>query len=87
MTTTDCLPRRGPTPGLGRGTARCRGRPTGGAASGRRRTLVAWAFCSPFMVLFATFGIWPVFSSLSMSVTDITSRDSHEPIQCGLRRR
>ncbi|WP_406215667.1 carbohydrate ABC transporter permease [Streptomyces canus] len=48
--------------------------------SGRlRRTLVAWAFCSPFVVLFATFGIWPVFSSLSMSVTDITSRDVQTP--------
>ncbi|RNG28807.1 sugar ABC transporter permease [Streptomyces botrytidirepellens] len=48
--------------------------------SGRvRRTLAAWAFCSPFIVLFATFGVWPVFSSLSMSVTDITSRDARTP--------
>ncbi|WP_406176578.1 carbohydrate ABC transporter permease [Streptomyces canus] len=48
--------------------------------SGRlRRTVVAWAFCSPFVLLFATFGIWPVFSSLSMSVTDITSRDVRTP--------
>ncbi|KQV98967.1 sugar ABC transporter permease [Streptomyces sp. Root369] len=48
--------------------------------SGRlRRTVVAWAFCSPFVLLFAAFGIWPVFSSLSMSVTDITSRDVRTP--------
>ncbi|MFH9067597.1 carbohydrate ABC transporter permease [Streptomyces coeruleorubidus] len=52
--------------------------PRGG--SGRlRRTLVAWAFCSPFVLLFATFGLWPVLSSLSMSVTDITSKDVETP--------
>jgi multiple sugar transport system permease protein len=44
-----------------------------------RRTVVAWAFCSPFVLLFGVFGIWPVFSSLSMSVTDITSRDVRTP--------
>ncbi|MCA2226053.1 carbohydrate ABC transporter permease [Nonomuraea aurantiaca] len=44
-----------------------------------RRTLVAWAFCAPFIALFATFGLWPVLSSLSMSVTDITSRDVRAP--------
>ncbi|MFI6739242.1 carbohydrate ABC transporter permease [Nonomuraea sp. NPDC050451] len=44
-----------------------------------RRTLVAWGFCAPFIALFATFGVWPVFSSLSMSVTDITSRDIRTP--------
>ncbi|MFI1330253.1 carbohydrate ABC transporter permease [Streptomyces sp. NPDC020845] len=50
------------------------------AASGRlRRTLIAWGFCSPFIALFATFGVWPIFSSLSMSVTDITSRDIRTP--------
>ncbi|WUG92033.1 sugar ABC transporter permease [Streptomyces violaceus] len=52
--------------------------PRGG--SGRlQRTLVAWAFCSPFVLLFATFGLWPVLSSLSMSVTDITSKDVETP--------
>ncbi|MGY0064158.1 carbohydrate ABC transporter permease [Streptomyces sp. LZ34] len=51
---------------------------TGGSGH-LRRTLVAWAFCSPFVLLFATFGVWPVFSSLSMSVTDITSRDVKTP--------
>ncbi|WP_433518824.1 carbohydrate ABC transporter permease [Nonomuraea sp. CA-143628] len=44
-----------------------------------RRTLVAWAFCAPFIALFATFGVWPVLSSLSMSVTDITNRDVRAP--------
>lgn len=52
---------------------------TRGGSGRLRRTLVAWAFCSPFVLLFATFGIWPVFSSLSMSVTDITSRDVSTP--------
>ncbi|TCO50236.1 multiple sugar transport system permease protein [Kribbella antiqua] len=44
-----------------------------------RRTLIAWAFCAPFIVLFGTFGVEPVFSSLSMSVTDITARDIRTP--------
>jgi multiple sugar transport system permease protein len=44
-----------------------------------RRTLTAWAFCGPFVALFATFGLWPVISSLSMSVTDITARDIRTP--------
>lgn len=44
-----------------------------------RRTLIAWAFCGPFVALFATFGVWPVLSSLSMSVTDITARDIRTP--------
>ncbi|MFI5681717.1 carbohydrate ABC transporter permease [Streptomyces cellulosae] len=58
------------------------GRPTQRSRRGSghlRRTVVAWAFCSPFVLLFAAFGIWPVFSSLSMSVTDITSRDVQTP--------
>jgi multiple sugar transport system permease protein len=41
--------------------------------------LIAWAFCGPFVALFATFGVWPVLSSLSMSVTDITARDIRTP--------
>ncbi|GAA1121150.1 sugar ABC transporter permease [Kribbella jejuensis] len=44
-----------------------------------RRTFVAWGFCGPFIALFATFGVWPVVSSLSMSVTDITARDIRTP--------
>jgi multiple sugar transport system permease protein len=50
------------------------------AVAGRaRRTLIAWAFCGPFIALFAGFGVWPVVSSLSMSVTDITARDIRTP--------
>jgi len=41
--------------------------------------LIAWVFCGPFIALFATFGVWPVLSSLSMSVTDITARDIRTP--------
>ncbi|WP_410793260.1 carbohydrate ABC transporter permease [Kribbella sp. C-35] len=44
-----------------------------------RRTAIAWTFCAPFVALFATFGLWPVISSLSMSVTDITARDIRTP--------
>ncbi|RZT27611.1 carbohydrate ABC transporter membrane protein 1 (CUT1 family) [Kribbella sp. VKM Ac-2569] len=44
-----------------------------------RRTAIAWTFCGPFIALFATFGLWPVISSLSMSVTDITARDIRTP--------
>jgi multiple sugar transport system permease protein len=64
-------------PNLG-GTRPERTRPP--RARGRaRRTLIAWAFCGPFVALFATFGVWPVVSSLSMSVTDITARDIRTP--------
>ncbi|MET0715767.1 MAG: sugar ABC transporter permease [Mycetocola sp.] len=45
----------------------------------RRRTLIAWGFCSPFVLLFAAFGLWPVLSSFLMSLTDITSRDLRTP--------
>ncbi|MEU8148354.1 sugar ABC transporter permease [Nonomuraea sp. NPDC048901] len=54
-------------------------RPPQAMSGHSRRTLVAWAFCAPFIALFATFGVWPVLSSLSMSVTDITNRDVRAP--------
>jgi multiple sugar transport system permease protein len=45
----------------------------------RRRSRAAWGFAAPFVVLFLTFTVWPVVSSLAMSVTDIRSRDLQDP--------
>ncbi len=53
-----------------------RDRPSGPTV---RRSLVAWAFCAPFLVLFLAFGVWPVLSSLLMSFSDISSRDLRDP--------
>lgn len=41
--------------------------------------MTAWLFCSPFLVLFAVFGLWPVIASFLMSLTNITSRDLRTP--------
>jgi multiple sugar transport system permease protein len=49
----------------------------------RRRTVVAWLFCLPFMVFFLAFGFWPVIASLLMSFTDIRSRDLRTPFNVG----
>lgn len=49
----------------------------------RRRTVVAWMFCLPFMVFFFAFGLWPVVASLLMSFTDIRSRDLRTPFNVG----
>ena len=49
----------------------------------RRRTVVAWLFCLPFMVFFFAFGLWPVVASLLMSFTDIRSRDLRTPFNVG----
>lgn len=45
----------------------------------RKRTIVAWAFCTPFLLFFAFFGLWPVLASFVMSFTDIRSRDLRTP--------
>ncbi|TDO49919.1 multiple sugar transport system permease protein [Kribbella sp. VKM Ac-2527] len=55
----------------------------GGDPARRRRTLVAWSFCLPFMVFFLAFGLWPVLASLLMSFTDIRSRDLRTPVNVG----
>lgn len=57
--------------------------PRKGDAARRRRTLIAWLFCSPFVLLFAAFGLWPILSSFLMSFTDITSRDLRTPFNVG----
>lgn len=45
----------------------------------RKRTIVAWIFCTPFLLFFAFFGLWPVLASFLMSFTDIRSRDLRTP--------
>lgn len=57
--------------------------PRKGDAARRRRSLIAWLFCSPFVLLFAVFGLWPILSSFLMSFTDITSRDLRTPFNVG----
>jgi ABC-type sugar transport system permease subunit len=51
-----------------------------GAAGRRRHTLAAWMFALPFMVLFVVFMAGPVLASLTMSFTDLTSRDLRDPL-------
>jgi multiple sugar transport system permease protein len=48
-----------------------------------RRTLVAWGFALPFVLLFTAFTAGPVLMSLAMSVTDIRSRDLRDPLAVG----
>jgi multiple sugar transport system permease protein len=45
----------------------------------RRRSRAAWGFAAPFVTLFLVFSVWPIVSSLAMSVTDIKSRDVQDP--------
>ncbi|OZG49934.1 carbohydrate ABC transporter permease [Bombiscardovia coagulans] len=45
----------------------------------RRRTLIAWGFSLPFVVVFAIFMLIPLLASLLMSFTDITARDIQTP--------
>lgn len=45
----------------------------------RRRTLVAWGFSLPFVIVFAVFMLIPLIASLVMSFTDITARDIQTP--------
>lgn len=45
----------------------------------RRRTLVAWGFSLPFVIVFAIFMLIPLATSLVMSFTDITARDIQTP--------
>jgi multiple sugar transport system permease protein len=53
--------------------------PRKGTSARRRRTLVAWLFCAPFLFFFLAFGLWPVLASFLMSLTDIRSRDLRTP--------
>ena len=42
----------------------------------RRRTILAWGFALPFVVVFCVFMLIPLLSSMAMSFTDITSKDN-----------
>jgi multiple sugar transport system permease protein len=57
---------------------------SGSAAIRRRHTLVAWLFALPFLVLFLVFMAGPVLASLTMSFTDLTSRDLRNPLAVNL---
>lgn len=46
----------------------------------RRRTIAAWGFAIPFMLLFLAFTLGPVLMSLAMAVTDLKSRDLRNPL-------
>ncbi len=50
----------------------------------QRQTLAAWGFALPFMVLFLVFMAGPVLASLTMSFTDLTSRDLRNPLAVDL---
>ncbi|MEV1128389.1 sugar ABC transporter permease [Agromyces sp. NPDC049794] len=45
----------------------------------RRITLIAWGFAAPFLILFLVFMAGPIVASLSMSFTDLTTRDLQTP--------
>ena len=45
----------------------------------RRRTILAWGFALPFVVVFCVFMLIPLLSSMAMSFTDITSKDLRTP--------
>lgn len=64
----------------GRGRRERSPRP-GGAMAARRRKQgwVAWAFCLPFVAVFAVFMVVPIVGSFAMSFTDFTSRDITTP--------
>jgi len=56
-------------------------RTTGRPVPGRRRaTLVAYLFALPFVLSFLVFMVFPVVSSLGMSLTDCRSRDIPTPL-------
>lgn len=60
------------------GAARMRPARTGDPGRAKR-TIIAWLFCSPFLLFFAFFGLWPVVASFLMSFSDIKSRDLRTP--------
>jgi multiple sugar transport system permease protein len=51
----------------------------GPAAERGRRSLVAWLFALPFVLIFGVFLLVPLVSSFVMSFTDFTSRDVQNP--------
>ena len=46
----------------------------------KRRTIAAWGFALPFVLLFFVFTLGPVLMSLAMAMTDLKSRDLRNPL-------
>lgn len=49
------------------------------AARNRRRALIAWGFCLPFVLVFAVFMLLPILGSFAMSFTDFKATDVQAP--------
>lgn len=49
-----------------------------------RQTITAWAFCSPFILLFAGFYLWPLLASFLLGFTDMTSRNLRAPLNADI---
>jgi len=49
------------------------------AARNRRRALIAWGFCLPFVLVFAVFMLLPILGSFAMSFTDFKATDVQSP--------
>jgi len=73
---TSTLPAAGAVTDSGRGASR-----PGGlhARQRKRQALIAWAFCLPFVAVFAVFMLLPIVGSFAMSFTDFTARDITSP--------
>ena len=56
----------------------------GRKATSSRRTLVAWGFAAPFMILFLVFMAGPIIASFAMSFTDLTTRDLRTPFNVNI---
>lgn len=77
MTSSSTPAVTGARSGSGHGTGH---RPSGLHARQRsRQALIAWAFCLPFVAVFAVFMLFPIVGSFAMSFTDFTSRDIDAP--------
>lgn len=55
----------------------------GPVATRRRTAIVAYLFALPFIVSFAVFMLFPLLSSLAMSLTDFRSTDIQSPLAVG----
>jgi multiple sugar transport system permease protein len=64
-------------------------RPQAHASRRYRRTLIAWGFALPFVIIFAVFTLIPLVTSFAMSFTDFKDVDARKPLNVnfvGLRR-
>lgn len=54
------------------------------ASGGRQRTLVAWMFALPFVLVFGAFMLIPIIGSFAMSFTDMRAADLRDPFSVNL---